>query len=877
MDEEAAHNKVFPCSTCHEEVEDHDAALMCDVCEQWEHIECTKVCDRPSVELYTLLSVTSSKALVFTCTACRRKGTLARQLAEAQITLSSMRTQLSIYERLLQEWQRLVECMGAEKDALQLENTRLHDQLADARRASDERGVSELSGSGLQVTKPLSVLAPEFVSASARQPGHVVQTLKPMTASSSGGRRKLPSVPETTATCSISHISPPTTLHTTPARSGSSLVSRRERLTLDAASPQAQPPSNFKHPTGFKELRDRVRKFTGDGKEDFEVWLTDFCEATGDCEWTDVMRAQWFSWFLTGSAKSTWQRTLNQEDKASWTSIVQAYKSHYGVHMDPRTAYLRCHELQYQDFKSAQSLLEAMKDYQRMAPDQLSNNNLISILWNKVPFTLQKEVGEIKDWSLQDLLQRLLRAEARLAERERRSRGNDWGKARKSGGYNSGSAKRDLAEKSIEKPPVNKGTPNGEQSGQKGQDTRGAGEFSLKHVKCYKCDKKGHVANMCPNTETPKGSRRVTTEESTDEKGTRECENEQTNYEELWFRVVSADRISDQGNPPECPTMVGPTYKVNVTVEGYKIRALLDHGSQVSIVRRQMLPRIQELNNWPTATCVAKNMPLRTHPVGATGQRLGALGVVVLNVQVETTGKTCPIPCFVLDSSQPLRRGELKDCGVLFGTNTLVEHGFHVSYSDGTTIEPTPRDGAERSSANVVNVLQVTLGETVHIKPSQMKWTKAVVDAQGEFAGTWLISPNEEQLAKEQCDMTEALLEDVNTMIRVPLHNWGSYPIVVKKGTVIGNMEEVAVATRDDPVWVDDQTDEIVRVCQSESAGEGRDKKLCSELQFGNTCTSNVKDDLRLIVRKYNDVFALTDDELGLVRMVISSVNAALE
>ena len=60
-------------------------------------------------------------------------------------------------------------------------------------------------------------------------------------------------------------------------------------------------------------------------------------------------------------------------------------------------AYLRCHELQYQDFKSAQGLLEALKDYQRMAPDQLSNNNLISILWNKVPVTLQKEVGEIKD------------------------------------------------------------------------------------------------------------------------------------------------------------------------------------------------------------------------------------------------------------------------------------------------------------------------------------------------------------------------------------------------------------------------------------------------------------------------------------------------
>jgi len=69
-----------------------------------------------------------------------------------------------------------------------------------------------------------------------------------------------------------------------------------------------------------------------------------------------------------------------------------------------------------------------------MAPDQLSNTNLISILWNKVPFTLQKEVGEIKDCTLQELLQRLLKAEARIVERECQSRGNESGKVRKSGG-----------------------------------------------------------------------------------------------------------------------------------------------------------------------------------------------------------------------------------------------------------------------------------------------------------------------------------------------------------------------------------------------------------------------------------------------------------
>ena len=61
-------------------------------------------------------------------------------------------------------------------------------------------------------------------------------------------------------------------------------------LSLNTAAPS---PSAFKHPPGFKELRDRVSKFSGDGREDFEVWLTDFCEANGNCKWTDETRVQW--------------------------------------------------------------------------------------------------------------------------------------------------------------------------------------------------------------------------------------------------------------------------------------------------------------------------------------------------------------------------------------------------------------------------------------------------------------------------------------------------------------------------------------------------------------------------------------------------------
>ena len=97
------------------------------------------------------------------------------------------------------------------------------------------------------------------------------------------------------------------------------------------------------------------------------------------------------------------------------------YQGQYGIHLDPRTAYQRCHELRYDQFSSVQGLLDAMRDYQRMAPHKLRDETLESILWNKVPVELQQEVKEITDGSVQELLQKLLRAESVIAERKRRN------------------------------------------------------------------------------------------------------------------------------------------------------------------------------------------------------------------------------------------------------------------------------------------------------------------------------------------------------------------------------------------------------------------------------------------------------------------------
>lgn len=131
----------------------------------------------------------------------------------------------------------------------------------------------------------------------------------------------------------------------------------------------------------------------------------------------DKQKAKWFSWFLSGPAKATWQCTLKNTDKVSWQKIVEIYRGQYGVHLDPRIAYQKCQELQYSQFGSVQGLLDVMRGYQRMAPEKLTDATMESILWNKVPIVLQQELKEIPNGSVQELMQKLLHVEATLQER----------------------------------------------------------------------------------------------------------------------------------------------------------------------------------------------------------------------------------------------------------------------------------------------------------------------------------------------------------------------------------------------------------------------------------------------------------------------------
>ena len=325
----------FPCVICTEEVQIKDHAIQCELCKSWEHINCIREVDRPSEGLYVMLCELQCNVLWTACSVCRGKGSITQKVQELETRVLLMDHQQQINKLLLEERQRLVEQL--QKDEVKTERDKLKQIL-------EKQRVEQLQWTEGKVVS--------MATGDAELPG-----------TRSGSQPQQPPQLQ-------SHVQPPQFegLHDTDGHSSDS----------DSGA------TNFKYPPAFRELQRRVDNFSGKSDEnDFEVWLVDFTEATNDCMWTDVERARWFSWFLAGSAKVTWQRTVKSEDKTSWQKIVEIFRGQYGVHMDPRTAYQRCHDLQYDSFGSVQGLLEAMRDYQRMAPQKLSDANLESILWNK--------------------------------------------------------------------------------------------------------------------------------------------------------------------------------------------------------------------------------------------------------------------------------------------------------------------------------------------------------------------------------------------------------------------------------------------------------------------------------------------------------------
>ena len=335
---------------------------------------------------------------------------------------------------------------------------------------------------------------------------------------------------------------------------------------------------------------------------------------------------------------------------------------------------------------------------------------------------------------------------------------------------------------------------------------------------------------------------------------------------------------------------------MDITVDGVKTRALLDHGAQVSLARRQLLPVIKERNNWTGGQCQDRTLKMERQPQGAGGHNLGAEGMVALQVTIENTGVSQRVPCYILDSAKPIWKGELKDCGLVIGTNALVDLGFHIVDAQGCKvtaeedtsptheIEPKSEKTSEQEDKNnntkeAVNegidpaeVLEVILKHDLHLASQQTRvaTVQLMKTYQGGENPIGVVIPNESVLASKQCDFTEGYWTGESTFC-VPVTNWGRETVIVAKDSKIGYVELVTLVDPEDTLWEDDHTVTVARVDSGGISSERR-KDLESRLAIGTGCSTEERKALiQLMIRK-NNVFALTEKELGQADLVEHSI-----
>ena len=214
----------------------------------------------------------------------------------------------------------------------------------------------------------------------------------------------------------------------------------------------------------------------------------------------------------------------------------------------------------------------------------------------------------------------------------------------------------------------------------------------------------------------------------------------------------------------------GPTYKVDIDVNGIKTRGFLDHGAQVTLVRKELLPAIGEKHDWSLEERHKRNLKMKSQPVGASGTDLGAIALVSLDILVEETGLVKEIPCYVLSSEKPIWRGELYNCGVILGTNALVVLGFKVFHSNGTEVPAQCEPEESQPSVSVTSVLQVTVEKNVCLGPGQTRTVHVRVNDNRGVISLGVVTPSEAILAELQCDFVEQLWQqgEATPHVRAP-------------------------------------------------------------------------------------------------------------
>ncbi|KAK6009174.1 integrase core domain protein [Ostertagia ostertagi] len=366
-------------------------------------------------------------------------------------------------------------------------------------------------------------------------------------------------------------------------------------------------------------------------------------------------------------------------------------------------------------------------------------------------------------------------------------------------------------------------------------------------IKCFNCNKKGHLAKDCM---LPK--RRADNDGATRTRQQTEPPKSFSTSLRNWIcRAVKA--------PDNCD-LVGKQMTVEVHLLGMRRKALLDTGSQISILPLQVLKTALEAGFDVDAD--VKEIPFNQHKkvLDASGNKMSFKGAISLTVQLGNGDKQ-RIAVFVMSGGDGM---------MVLGTNALRKFGYSLIHRDYTkpVAQPlaveidnacTQKNRATKQQhtqeSGPPNSLPVTVTKRVYIRPGQTKLLNVQCKNFTKEGILW----------SKECLLPDIVWEGGKQTQNLPITNTFAGAKIFRVGEEVGTFEPTTVVEVP-PVYPGDMLERTVE------ASTDREEKLLTALRAKRT-SGECDEAMVALVRRYANVFAVSEQELTQTNLVEHNID----
>ena len=592
------------------------------------------------------------------------------------------------------------------------------------------------------------------------------------------------------------------------------------------------------------------------GEESFDRWLEHFEERAAVAGWSVDQKKYRFKMHLDKTAFQTFCM-LSKETKQSYSAVVEALRKRFQPVDIEELRGAEFYQI-YQKNESVEEIGIKLQAAARKAFPSLIGKEHDRLMKGRFFQSLaprwQRKLGAPKvDESFDELFNR-----ARTTERREQQY------------CEAAEERKDSQQKSkrVEKAPTQ---PRKEQAAKASADSekkRDSSQSSNKRgqgPQCHNCHRFGHIAKFCwdkqkrgaeaPGKQKDSKTRLVSVDELSDRELEQELSKRRLEKEQ---QLASA---SAESSVNVVTGAVGPSYWLQVTVEGLPVSALVDTGSQSTIISRSLLHKVfKHLKE------NGKALPILEHPCtkfkGKGGHAIGVTAQVLFTLAVD--GKSTAVPVFVQPDSE-------QEC--LLGSNVLPALGISVVRANGRKLTVSVENGVEPAHVNLV--------QSVIIPGQKGRFVRGQVEGNPSKMEHLLFEPKHETLEPlGLCTQESLVTVHPDGSVLIPLQNFQGMPVWLEEGSELGVARACDLPDQvsfDMSQTVDSELPHDHSRCASVKALVNSPERLQRLLKVLDMPVDKLNpvelEKLKEVLAESTDVFALDDSELGCTSLVQHSID----